>query len=48
MPAFGTYTGGLRTTEAVLSDMMQPGAIAVLTGAKTHAIPMPRPTTRLP
>lgn len=39
MPAFGTYTGGLRASDAALKSLMQEGAIAVLTGRK--ALPAP-------
>ena len=42
LPAFGTYTGGLSTEAEALSDLMAPSAIAVLTGPKARAIPMPR------
>jgi len=42
MPAYGTYTGGLHAHTATLSDLMRPEAIAVLTGSKALAIPMPR------
>lgn len=42
LPAYGTYTGGLRSETAVLGHMMRPEAIAVLTGATPTAIPMPR------
>lgn len=42
MPAFGTYTGGLATTSPVLSNLMGPKALAILTGQSCHAIPMPR------
>lgn len=42
LPAFGTYTGGLATTDPVLSDLMAAEALAVLTGARAHALPMPR------
>jgi DNA ligase-associated metallophosphoesterase len=42
MPAYGTYTGGLRSDNPALARVMQAGAIAVLTGTATHAIPMPR------
>jgi len=41
LPAFGTYTGGLRAEDRVLTDIMAPGAIAVLTGRQALAIPMP-------
>lgn len=39
MPAFGTYTGGLRASDPALKSLMQEGAIAVLTGRK--ALPAP-------
>ncbi len=42
LPAYGTYTGGLRSDNPALTSLMQTGAIAVLTGTITHAIPMPR------
>ncbi len=42
MPAYGAYTGGLRTDSAVLSGLMGDGAQAILTGAKPLRLPMPR------
>ncbi|MEM9851679.1 MAG: ligase-associated DNA damage response endonuclease PdeM [Pseudomonadota bacterium] len=42
LPAFGAYTGGLRTSAPVLSRLMGDPAIAVLTGAQALAVPMPR------
>ncbi len=42
LPAYGTYTGGLRSGDAALSALMGPGALAILTGARALAIPMPR------
>jgi len=42
LPAYGSYTGGLRTNDPALSDLMRPEALALLTGATVHAIPMPR------
>lgn len=42
MPAFGTYTGGLRTSDPALSRLMRPDARAVLTGARALPMPMPR------
>jgi DNA ligase-associated metallophosphoesterase len=42
LPAYGAYTGGLRTDSAVLSALMQADAIAILTGRMPVAIPMPR------
>lgn len=46
LPAFGTYTGGLRSDDAALSALMCDDALAVLTGASAHIIPMPRSTAR--
>lgn len=42
LPSYGTYTGGLRSTSAVLSSLMRPEAQAILTGPTPHAVPMPR------
>ena len=42
LPAFGTYTGGLRSEHAALCTLMAPGALAILTGAQPVALPMPR------
>ncbi len=42
MPAYGTYTGGLRTETPVLGALMRDEAIAVFTGPVPVAIPMPR------
>ncbi|MFD0859687.1 ligase-associated DNA damage response endonuclease PdeM [Roseovarius aquimarinus] len=42
LPAYGTYTGGLRSDSAVLSRLMRAEAVAVLTGTAARAIPMPR------
>jgi DNA ligase-associated metallophosphoesterase len=39
LPAYGTYTGGLRTDDAALQSLMQKGALAILTGHR--AIPVP-------
>lgn len=41
MPAFGTYTGGLRSTSPELQGLMRPEAMAILTGPRAQAIPMP-------
>ncbi|MDJ0630102.1 MAG: ligase-associated DNA damage response endonuclease PdeM [Rhodobacter sp.] len=41
LPAFGTYTGGLRSTAQVLSELMRPEALAILTGPVPAVIPMP-------
>ena len=41
MPAFGTYTGGLASHAPELDGLMEPGALAVLTGgARAVAMPM--------
>ncbi|MEY8839507.1 ligase-associated DNA damage response endonuclease PdeM [Cribrihabitans sp. XS_ASV171] len=42
MPAYGTYTGGLRCDDPVLCGLMAPQALAVLTGSTPVALPMPR------
>ncbi len=42
LPSYGTYTGGLRSTSPELSALMRPEAMAVLTGQKPYALPMPR------
>jgi uncharacterized protein len=42
LPAFGTYTGGLRSTDAALCALMQPDALAILTGTVARPVPMPR------
>jgi len=42
LPAYGTYTGGLRSDAAALAVLMAPDALAVLTGPQPRAIPMPR------
>ncbi len=42
LPAFGTYTGGLSASDPALAALMLPNALAVLTGARALAMPMPR------
>ncbi len=42
LPAYGTYTGGLWSHDPALAGLMQPAALAILTGPKALAIPMPR------
>jgi DNA ligase-associated metallophosphoesterase len=42
MPAYGTYTGGLRCDRAPLVSLMQRDAVAILTGPQPIAVPMPR------
>ena len=42
MPAFGTFTGGLRDSATPLQALMSETAIAVLTGTRTTVVPMQR------
>lgn len=42
LPAYGTYTGGLRSTSEILGAIMRPDAKAILTGPNPVCIPMPR------
>lgn len=42
MPAYGTYTGGLRSDDPALTRLMRSNAQAVLTGHSPLMIPMPR------
>jgi uncharacterized protein len=42
LPAYGTYTGGLWSEDAALTDLMHAEALAILTGDRALAIPMPR------
>ncbi|MEM8776138.1 MAG: ligase-associated DNA damage response endonuclease PdeM [Pseudomonadota bacterium] len=42
LPAYGTYTGGLRSHGEALSDLMRTEALAILTGTTPRAAPMPR------
>jgi DNA ligase-associated metallophosphoesterase len=42
MPAYGVYTGGLRSYDAALTTLMAKDALAILTGPRVLAIPMPR------
>ncbi|MCR9114417.1 MAG: ligase-associated DNA damage response endonuclease PdeM [Rhodobacteraceae bacterium] len=42
LPAYGTYTGGLRSHDSTLTDLMRPEALAVLTGTTPRPAPMPR------
>jgi DNA ligase-associated metallophosphoesterase len=39
MPAFGTYTGGLRAGDAALTALMSADTLAVLTGRRAIALP---------
>ena len=40
LPAFGAYTGGLRTSDPVLRDLMSQDGIAVMTGREAVAVPI--------
>lgn len=42
LPAYGTYTGGLRTDAEALATLMGPRALAVMTGPTPRPLPMPR------
>ncbi|WP_264212720.1 ligase-associated DNA damage response endonuclease PdeM [Leisingera thetidis] len=42
LPAFGTYTGGLRSSDPAFAPLMGPGALAILTGPRPVPVPMPR------
>ncbi len=42
LPAYGTYTGGLRSSDHALAKLLAPGAMAILTGPNPQMIPMPR------
>ena len=42
LPAYGTYTGGLRSSDEALTRIMRAEATAILTGRTPHQIPMPR------
>lgn len=42
LPAYGCYTGGLRAADPALAALMSPGSLAVLTGPRALAMPMPR------
>ncbi|WP_298919700.1 ligase-associated DNA damage response endonuclease PdeM [uncultured Roseobacter sp.] len=42
LPAYGTYTGGLRSNSTVLESLMDPKALAILTGPVPTCVPMPR------
>lgn len=42
LPAFGVYTGGLKSTDPSFATVMDVNAVAVLTGVQALPIPMPR------
>ena len=41
LPAYGTYTGGLRWTDPVFARLLGPGARAILTGPVPLELPLP-------
>ncbi|WP_170769974.1 ligase-associated DNA damage response endonuclease PdeM [Ruegeria lacuscaerulensis] len=41
LPAYGTYTGGLRSTQAAVSELMGVDAMAILIGTHPQMVPMP-------
>ncbi|MEO3415544.1 ligase-associated DNA damage response endonuclease PdeM [Roseovarius sp. CAU 1744] len=45
LPAYGTYTGGLRSNDTAVQTLMRPGALAVLTGSAPCPVPLPRTAT---
>ncbi len=42
LPAYGTYTGGLYSSDVVLNELMDNNAMAILTGDHPQIVPMPR------
>lgn len=46
LPAFGAYTGGLDGREPVLRDLLGERALAILTGPRAIAAPLPRARAR--
>lgn len=42
MPAYGTYTGGLRSSDQALRDLMRPEAQAIVTGQTPRLVPLPK------
>ena len=40
LPAFGTYTGGLRASDPAIAALFEPDARAVMTGSKSTVIPL--------
>lgn len=42
LPAFGAYTGGLKSTDPAFLPLMSNNALAILTGSQALPIPMPR------
>ncbi len=48
LPAYGTYTGGLRTTDAVLTALFSGQIIAILTGHRAICAPVTRSDPLVP
>lgn len=46
MPAYGTYTGGLRATDAVLADQFSRQLVAILTGHRAICVPVHLPAVK--
>ena len=42
MPSYGTYTGGLRSSDDVLKSLMRPEAQAIVTGQTPRIVPLPK------
>ena len=42
LPAYGTYTGGLRVSDPAFAGLLRPEAMAVLTGQKAQVVPVAR------
>ncbi|WP_204113388.1 ligase-associated DNA damage response endonuclease PdeM [Shimia biformata] len=42
LPAYGTFTGGLRSSDEALAGLMRPEAMAIVTGQTPRILPMPR------
>ena len=42
LPAYGTYTGGMRSNQEPLATLMSQDALAILTGPVPTCVPMPR------
>ncbi|PYE85389.1 ligase-associated DNA damage response endonuclease PdeM [Pseudoroseicyclus aestuarii] len=46
LPAYGAYTGGMRPDQPPLSGLLNPGALAVLTGPRPVLAPLQAPVRR--
>lgn len=42
MPSYGTYTGGLRSSDGALKSLMRPEAQAIVTGQTPRIVPLPK------